>query len=148
MFYAKLDKDNVAYTSRNKENGIIIGKGRLMETEEICNEWNQKHNYGMTEKIRNRYMFKAKCKHVFLGNEQLLGNWIEGYLSCDIYIYSPEKGEFVIDPDTICQYTGLTACWNDSNNVKKVLDIWEHDLLEVEYGGKREVAEVKYKVSK
>lgn len=49
-----------------------------------------------------------------------------------------------IDENTICQYTGLSACWNDFSNEPQEQDVWEHDLLEVEYEGKRVISEVKY----
>ena len=89
--------------------------------------------------------FKAKHVNAMSVNAHLNGTWMEGYLSSEDYIYSPElEGEFLIDKSTICQYTGLEACWIAFENEPQECDVWEHDLLEVEYEGKRVVAEVMY----
>lgn len=70
-------------------------------------------------------LFKAKHIHASEENEYLDGKWIEGYLFDKNYIYSPElEGQFLIDENTICQYTGLT----DKNNRK----IFEGDIVLVD----------------
>lgn len=67
--------------------------------------------------MNDRYLFRAKHVHALPGNEHLDGKWIEGYLSDENHIYSPSlEGEFLIDPDTICQCTGRN-------------DEWEHDVF-------------------
>lgn len=54
-------------------------------------------------------LFRAKHIHTLPQNEHLDGRWIYGYLCDENYINSPKlEGEFLIDPETICQYTGLT----------------------------------------
>ena len=67
-------------------------------------------------------LFKAKHIHTMPTNKHLEGRWIEGYLCSENYIYSPElEGEFLIDKNTICQYTGLL-----DNNKNK---IFENDVV-------------------
>lgn len=53
-------------------------------------------------------LFRAKHIHTISKNEHLNGRWIEGYLADKNHINSPElEGEFLIDPETICQYSGM-----------------------------------------
>lgn len=89
-------------------------------------------------------IFKAKRKDT--------GEWVDGLLwkkkydSNKIFISCfPDKDDneevFVVDQDTICQYTGLTAYWDDGDEEASV---WEHDLIVVDYRGKTVIAEVKY----
>lgn len=67
-------------------------------------------------------LFKAKHTHIITKNEHLDGRWIEGFLSDEDYINSKElNGEFLIDPETICQFTGRY----DVNKKR----IWENDIV-------------------
>lgn len=59
--------------------------------------------------MNREMLFRAKHIHATSGNEHLNGTWVHGYLSDKDYIYDKSlQGEFLIDEDTICQYTGLT----------------------------------------
>ena len=46
--------------------------------------------------------------------------------------------------DNIMECTGLTAYWDTTENELQEREVWEHDLLEVEYNGKKVIAEVKF----
>lgn len=67
-------------------------------------------------------LFRGKHIHAMDSNEHLNGTWVHGYLSDKDYIYDKSlEGEFLVDENTICQYTGL----NDMSGKK----IFEGDVV-------------------
>ena len=80
--------------------------------------------------MEDRYLYKAKtAKIVSAYNNAEDGVWVKGYLRCDtgkwtIYQFEFDRADYVfyeIDPDTICQCTGLKD--------KKGKLIWENDIV-------------------
>lgn len=77
--------------------------------------------------IKFDYKFKAK--------DATTGEWVYGYLANPdtITIYT-DKGLCAIDPDTICEFTGLRTPvkekgFNNDGDYTEYQEIYEHDIL-------------------
>ena len=68
---------------------------------------------------------------LFRGKRVDNGEWVYGYLyqdgmiGCNIFQTKPHLAAYIVDPSTVCQYTGLT----DKNGVK----IFEGDVVRMHY---------------
>lgn len=92
--------------------------------------------------MNREILFRGKHIHELSGNEHLDGRWIYGYLCDENYINSPElEGEFLIDPETACQYTGLQDKAgkrfegdifqaSDGDYYQRYIITWNEDTLE------------------
>ena len=64
--------------------------------------------------MEREILFRAKHIHAIPELKHFGGRWVYGYLSNENHINSPElEGEFLIDPKTVCQYTGLRGILYD-----------------------------------
>lgn len=84
--------------------------------------------------------------------------WIEGYvwrgsnyaciiphnlgIDADPNTNKIDATAYQVIKETICHITGVMAFWKDQNGAH-LNNIWEHDLLEVEYDGMKVIGEVK-----
>ena len=73
--------------------------------------------------MNREILFRGKHIHAMDSNEHLNGAWVYGYLSDENYIYDKSlEGEFLVDENTICQYTELT------NELGE--EFWENDIVQ------------------
>ena len=73
--------------------------------------------------MNREILFRAKHIHVISGNEHLDRTWVHGYLSDENHIYDKSReGEFLVDENTICQYTEL------ANELGE--EFWENDIVQ------------------
>lgn len=85
-------------------------------------------------KTIREYLYKAKTEMIVRSYNNGLddGEWVKGYLRCDcgmwlIYQFEYDRADQVayeVNPETICQLTGLT----DKNGNK----IWENDIVRLD----------------
>lgn len=85
---------------------------------------------------------------LFKGKRIDNGKWITGdYLFYSIQAFIIERGSLdkvKIKRDTVCQYTGLSAFYENENGEDVEAPLWEHDLLEIKFDGQTILAEVTY----
>ena len=68
---------------------------------------------------------------LFRGKRADNGEWVYGYLyqdgliGCNIFQTKPHLAAYIVDPSTVCQFTGLT----DQNGVK----IFDGDIAKIHY---------------
>lgn len=88
--------------------------------------------------MEREILFRGKHIHILPQNEHLDGTWIYGYLCDENYINTVDEDEYgekftsemLVDPKTVCQYTGLTD--------KAGKKIFENDIVTLEdYHGHR-----------
>lgn len=66
--------------------------------------------------MNREILFRGKHIHAARSNKHLNGTWVHGYLSDKDYIYDKSlKGEFLVDENTICQYTGADRQEREEN---------------------------------
>lgn len=88
--------------------------------------------------MSDRYLFKAKRVD---NGEQIVGGLVKyGFVGKEKYYIIPDYASDLyaieIDPNTICQCTGLT----DKNGKL----IWENDIMKYQWDGKTRIDVVKY----
>lgn len=92
----------------------------------------------------------------FRGKIKYTQRCIEGYLwqGCNkaYYIKTEEKGEYGSDlkdfeviPETVGRFTGLTESYERTESVEPK-DIYQHDILEIEYEGKTIICFVEFEI--
>lgn len=104
----------------------------------------------------NTYLCRAKrSDHLLSDNTE----WVIGYpvfgnkhsflvTSCIDKVFPEQENlstnAVEIDKDTLCQSVEMRASWDGPECETEEALVWEHDLLEVDYEGKKVIAEVKF----